>query len=115
MSDGTNLANEPFDYSFNGKTYQIKKANLSKLILLQRKQAEIQKENDAGGDIRVIAYALYLTLHSVDETVTEEYILENCPADIDVAETLFTLGFMNQQKYAQLQRMAGVLVNQTKK
>ncbi len=92
------LTNVETPFTFNGKDYQIKKANLQQVILFQRQAKVIGEEKDAGGDLRMLAYAIYLALNAIDKNVTEDYILENCPGDIDVVAVLTQLGFMNQQK-----------------
>jgi len=113
MNDGEILTNAEFDYPFGGKSFKLKKASLQLVILFQRKAAEIGKENDPAGDLRIAAHALYLALHNADTTVTEEWVTENAPGDINVLEVLGQLGFLNQQKVALMNKMTDSLVNQS--
>lgn len=111
MIDGEIIINAEFDYSFAGKTFKIKRANLKQVISWQRKVAEIVKENDPSRDALMVAYALYLSLNAVDTTITEDYILDNAPGDLDVMGTLAILGFMSQQKVEMAQKVRDALVN----
>lgn len=103
------LVNVNFPFSFDGKEYHVKKANLEQVILFQRKSAEIA--GDASVDLMMAAYAIYLILYAVDKNVTEEFVKENCPGDIDVVAILSQLGFMNQQKVEAMQKLRNALGN----
>ena len=112
MNEPEIMTNIEFDFPILGKTYKIKKASIKQVIDWQRKVSEIQKEKDAGADLRMIAYAIYAIIHSVDTTVTEDYILENVPGDLNAEEILLKLGFLNQQKVAMMGRIKNSLGNQ---
>jgi hypothetical protein len=100
MSETTlyQLVNAPFTFSFAGKEYNIKKANLEKAILYQQKMKELQNAGDPTPDLKLAAYCIYIVLSEVDNAITEQFVLQNTPADIDVLECLTTLGFMNPQR-----------------
>lgn len=98
MSEAEILTNIEFDFLFNGKTYKIKKATLRQVIDFQRKVADITKDKDPSGDLRMAAYAIYLALHAIDNTITEDDVLDKMPGDIDVMDVFARLGFMSQQK-----------------
>lgn len=111
MSDeGLIMTNTEFDFPFAGKTYKVKKANLSMVMDFQRKVAEIQKEKDPAADLRIGAYALYLVLHNTDSTITEQYVNENCPGDIDIVDIIKVLGFMSQRKMVMMGKIGDLLV-----
>lgn len=111
MTDGEILTNAEFDFPFAGKVYKVKKASLKLVIDFQRKTDTITKEKDVAADLRMVAYAIYLILHAVDSTVTEDYVIENAPGDIDVVDTLAKLGFLNQQKVAIMNKIRNSLVS----
>jgi microcompartment protein CcmK/EutM len=112
MSDeGLIMTNTEFDFSFAGKTYKVKKANLVMVMDFQRKVAEIQKEKDPAADLRIGAYALYLVLHTSDSTITEQYVNENCPGDTDIVEIIKNFGFMSQRKMVMLGQIGNLLEN----
>lgn len=111
-NEGEIVANLEFAYNFAGKNYTLKKANLKQVMDFQRKTMEIQKENDPAADLLITAYALYLSLHAVDSTITLQYIEENAPGDIDPMETFILLGFMSRQKLENLLKIKNQPVNQ---
>ena len=111
MTEGEIVTNIEYDYPFAGKTYKIKRASLKQVMDFQRKAGEITKENDPAGDLRMAAYAIYLVLHTIDPTVTEEHILDNAPGDLDVMDTLVKLGFINQQKVDMMNKIRNSLVS----
>ena len=97
MNEGAILTNASFDFLFAGKIYSIKKANLRQVMEWQTKILELGK-NTKTPDAAVVVPALLIILHATDPTVDENYILDNAPGDIDIMETLLTLGFISQQK-----------------
>jgi hypothetical protein len=98
--DGINLTNTEFPFTFGGKEYAVKKANLSQVILFQRKAKEIVDKQDAGGDLMIVAFGIYLILNGVDKNITEEFVNENCPGGLDKMQTLVDLGFTSPPKAA---------------
>lgn len=109
MNDSATLTNIEFDFPFAGKTYKIKKATLRQVMDFRRKVSTITDEKDAAGDLRIVVYAIYLILHGVDETVTEDFILDNASPDINIIGTMNDLGFLNQQKAKVLNRIQDAL------
>lgn len=108
MTDAIKLTNTTIPFEFNGKEYQVKRANLSQIIDFQRKGYEIGKEQDAGSEPRLAAYAIFLVLNAVDKNITEQEVLDNCP-EVDLAEITVQLGFMSQQKMDSLQKLRNLL------
>lgn len=97
MEDKTlyELANVPFDFKFDGKTYSIRKANLEKVILYQKKIKELAESKDETPELSIAAYCIYLCLKDADANITIENVKEKCPGNIDVLELLEVLGFMS--------------------
>lgn len=110
MSDGMNLINREMPFSFAGQEYEIKRATLQQVIEFQRRAKEIGDENDAGGDLRIAAYAIFLILNGQDKNITEDFVVNNCPGDLDVMDALAKLGFMSQQKVEAMDRVRNALV-----
>lgn len=108
--EALSLTNSDIKFSFDGKEYSVKKANLQQVIEFQRKAREITDEKDAGADMRIAAYAIYLILNSTDKNITETQILEKCPGDIDIMQVFTQLGFMNQQKAKMAREIGDALV-----
>lgn len=108
MTEPIKLTNTEIDFEFNGKDYKVKRANLTQIIQFQRKGVEIGKEQDAGGEQRIAAYAIFLVLNAVDKNITEQEVLDNCP-DVDLAEISVQLGFMSQQKMDNLRKLRNLL------
>lgn len=92
------LANQPFEFEWNGQTHTVKKANLGQVALYSERLREYVKTGEGGSDQRLAAYAIWLTLHSQLPDLTEEQILEATPGDLDVIGTLTTLGFLFPKK-----------------
>lgn len=100
MSDESlyRLVNPEFDFEFGGKKYHVRKANLEKAVQYQRKVKELRDSNVESPDLLIVAYCIYLVLRDVDQNITEEVVLQQTPADIDVLGCLSTLGFMSPTK-----------------
>ena len=111
MSEGEILTNVEFDYAFAGKTYRVKKASLKQVMEFQRKVLEINKEKDGTEEIRMTAYALYVILNKADSSITEEFVNENAPGDIDIIDIIGKFGFMNQRKMEALGKVSNLLEN----
>lgn len=107
------IANAPFKFEFADKTYEVKKANIRQAILFQDRVKELTDSKDSSTDLRMAAYAIFLALHDVDKNVTEDFVFDNAPGDIDVMETIATLGFMSQQKVAAMKRIRDTLAPQS--
>lgn len=109
--DPIKLTNASIPFTFDGKEYEVKKANLQQVILFQRRAKEIGDEKDAGGDLLMASYALWLILRESDPTLTEDNILNKCPGDLDVMAILSQLGFMSQQKVELMNRVRDTLAS----
>ena len=90
------LVNPEFDFEFMGNSYRIRKATLDKLISYQNKVKDL--EGDAGADSKLIAHCIYIMLKDKIEGLTEQTVLENTPADIDILDILSKLGFISPSK-----------------
>ena len=108
--ESISLINPSFSFTFNGKDFAVKKASLTQVIQFQRKAKEIGDQKDAGGDLLIGAYAIFLILNGVDKNITEEYVQENCPGDLDIMDIISKLGFMNQQKAEMARKTRDALV-----
>ena len=107
------ITNIEFDYPFAGKIYKLKRANLRQVIDFQHKIMAMDK-SDSSISVMAVAPALLVSLSAVDPTITEDYILDNTPGDIDVMATLQLLGFLSQKKVEIAQKITDSLVkNQT--
>lgn len=95
------LANTEFPITFAGKEYTVRKAHLGMAITYQKKLQELAKSAEPGMELRLAAYCLFLVLNKVDSTITEEFVLENVPGDIDVLGIIQHLGFMSPQMRAE--------------
>lgn len=92
------LVNPSFDFEWNGEVFHVKKANLSKVFQYQQRARELSKAGDAGTDLKLAAYAIYLVLLDVKPDITEEQVLQNTSGDVDVIELFIRLGFLNPTK-----------------
>lgn len=96
--ESLDLSNLELAFNFAGKEYKVKKANLNQVIAFQRRVKEITDKGDGAADILAAAYAIYLVLFAVDNSVTEEHVLNNCAGDIETTDILIELGFLSQTK-----------------
>ena len=92
------LVNPAFTFSFAGKEYQVKKANLEKAVLYQQKIKELKESQVFAMDLKLVAYCIYIVLKDVDPNITEDFVFQNTPADIDIGDCLTMLGFMRPQQ-----------------
>lgn len=92
------LLNPEFTFKFAGKDYLVRKANLKQGILYQDKVQELLEHKTASVDLQLVGFCIWLILKEADPTITEDYVLNNTPADIDVVGTLTVLGFMNPKQ-----------------
>lgn len=112
MSDNTliKLVNPKFNLEFAGKEYSVRKATLEKTVQYYQRIKELK--DDPACDLKIIAYCIFLVLHDEVERpeITEEFVLNNTPGDIDLMETLTTLGFMNPKKMEIAQKIQGNVI-----
>ena len=92
------LVNPEFTFNFAGKEYRVKKANLEKAVLYQQKIKELEQTKDAASDLKLAAFCIYVVIKDVDKDITEKFVFENAPADLNVIECLTMLGFMSPQR-----------------
>lgn len=104
------LVNPEFELEFNGKTYRVRKANLDKVVQYYQKIDELSKTKDPSTDYKLVAFCIYLVLHSVDHSITEQQVLENTPGDLDVMDMLSTLGFINPRKMEKARQLQEAIV-----
>lgn len=109
MEESQVMTNTEFDYPFAGKNYKVKKATLRQVIEFQRKQFEIAAKKDPAGDLMMASFAIYIILHSADATVTEDFVTDNAPGDMDFMDVIAKLGFMSQQKVEMLTKIRNSL------
>lgn len=100
--DALKLINAEFPLDFGGETYQVKKANLEKVILFQTRFNDLTEAKDPAYESKMAGYCLYLVLRDVKKDVTEEWVSQNVPGDITMIDVIEQFGFMNQQKVALL-------------
>ncbi len=100
MSDITlyQLVNPPFSFTWNEKTYEVKKANLSQVVLYQARVKQIIDEKKDGAEALIAAYCIWLILKDKEDGLTEQFILDNTPGAIDLVDLLTTLGFVKPTK-----------------
>lgn len=96
--DGLKLINPEFTLSFAGKDYNVHKANLEKVIQFQAKMVELTEAKDSAWDLKGAAYCLYLVIKDADASITEQWVLENAPGNLDTYEVFEQLGFMSREK-----------------
>jgi hypothetical protein len=102
------LTNPEFSFEFNGLPYTLRKASLDKAVLYQIKVKELA--NDPAGDLKLLAYCIWLMLKDKIADLTEELVMQNTPADVDVMQVLSVLGFINPSKMEQASKIKDALV-----
>ena len=109
--EGQTLVNPNFEFDFAGKKYYVKKVNLRQVMEFQQKVSEIGKnKEDPTAESKMLASALYIVLHSVDANITEDFILDNCPGDMEMMSVISLFGFMSQRKTGIATSLSNVLV-----
>jgi len=90
------LVNPSFTFEFGGKVFEVKKANLQMAVQYQTRIKELKEKSST--ELLLVSYCIYLVLNKADSTITEDWVIENTPADIDVLDCLARLGFINQNR-----------------
>ena len=103
------LVNPEFDFEFGGKQYKLRKATLDKAIQYQQKMKELDK--DIAADLKIIAFCIYVMLKDKDPDITENFVLENTPADADALLILTTLGFISPSKMETAKKIQELVMN----
>lgn len=93
------LVNPSYSLEWNDKSYQVKKATLEQIAQYQQRAEQYVNEKQAGSDMRLAAYAIYLVLSKVIPNLTEQEVLENTAGDLDLVTLFTTLGFMNPARF----------------
>ncbi len=96
--EALSLINAEFPVEIAGETYQVKKANLEKVIQFQTRFSELTDAKDPAAEIKSAAYCLFLILKDAKPEITEEWVLKNLPGDVDFANIIEQFGFMSRQK-----------------
>lgn len=113
--DPIKLTNADVEFEFDGKPHKVRRANLQQVIQFQRRAKEMTGKEDAGADMALAAYAIFLVLNEADKNVTEEQVLEKCPGDIDAVDVFAQLGFMSRQKVAAMTAVRNALAQKETK
>jgi hypothetical protein len=103
-----NLINPAFTFSFAGKDYEVKKANIEQSQQYYVKLQELAKIQDmppASRDLEVVAYCIYLVLNKRYSEVTIDFVKENTPGTADVLQILITLGFIDPRRAEALKNL----------
>lgn len=96
--EGLKLINAEFDIEFANKTYKVRKASIEQVILFQTRMMSLADQKDSSLDIKAAAYCIFLTIQGSDKSITEDWVLQNAPGDLDPYDIFVQLGFMNRQK-----------------
>lgn len=89
------LVNPEFDFNWNGQNYHVRKANLEKVVKYQERARTLAKDGDQSGEMKLVAYCIYLILQDAIPELTEEQVMKEAPGDIDSLELMIRLGFLN--------------------
>jgi len=106
------LVNPEIDFTFAGKVYKIKKANIKKALSYQQKIKELTDDKATSVDLLLVSHCIFLCLKDIEPTITEDWVQENTPGDVDVAEVLTTLGFMNPKQRDLVRNLQGKNLSQ---
>lgn len=94
------LTNPKFQIEFDGKLYEVRKANLDKVVRYMQKIEDFRGNGKPAAEnmVELVTFCVWLILNEVDPSLTEAYIKENLTGDIDAAELLVNLGFLNPKR-----------------
>jgi hypothetical protein len=92
------LTNPEFSVKIGDKDYLIRKASLRQTISFQEKIKELYDKKDSAANVKSLSYAYWLILKDKYPEITEEYLLDVLPGDLDFSENLVMLGFMNPRQ-----------------
>lgn len=109
------LLNPSFVFKFADKEYQIRKANIEQVQQYITKMKELSADKDlipAVRDLEIVSFCLYLLLKKADQTVTEDFVKENLPGNIDGLVILGQLGFIDPQKVELLKKLQDQLISE---
>ena len=109
----TALVNPEFTFTFAGKEYQIKKANIKQVQQYFQKVEELSKDKERAQvvkDLEVVSYCLFISLNSVDPSVTEDFVQSNLPGAVDALSLLAVLGFIDPEKVQMVKKLQEKLI-----
>ena len=92
------LTNPKVKILWQDTEYEVHKANLAKVALLQKRIRELAEGNEPSADARMSAYAIYLILKEVLPEITEDEVLQKTQGNIDATDLLVQLGFLSPPK-----------------
>jgi len=97
------LVNPPLSLEWDGKQYEVKKANLSQVIQYRTRLNQYVESKEAAADQKLAGYCLWLILKDHIPGLTEEQVLENVSGEIGtsaagVLALLTELGFVSPEK-----------------
>lgn len=92
------IVNPEFDFDFQGTIYRLRKATLDKIVQFKLKFRELNDTKDADGDIKLLAYAIYIMLKDKNPDITLDFVMQNTPLDFEITQCLQVLGFINPNK-----------------
>ena len=101
MTETFKITNPERDFEFNGKVYKIRKATLGQAIQFQQKAVGLDKDKPEEM-VKLLAFAIQVMLQKQEPDLTTEQVLEQLPADTDVAALLSFLGFINPSTATQI-------------
>jgi hypothetical protein len=108
------LLNPAFTFEFADTTYEVKRANIEQVQQYQIKVNELGKKTDvpsAVRDLDLASYATYLILHKKYPDITETFVKENLPGNVDVISYLAELGFIDPQKAEMVKKLQEKIVS----
>src|SRR5258708_7365757 len=108
MSDPTTtiyeLTNPPFTFKLGGREFQVTRVNISQVAQYRKRISELS--STPGSEYKLITYAIFLVLNKADPTITEDWVIENTPGDVDIFKCLEVLGFMNPRQLEIAQKLS---------
>lgn len=109
------LLNPAFSFEFAGEIYQVKRANITQVQQYQMRVTELGKQDmiPAVRDLDIVAYATFLILNKSYPDVTEDFIKENLPGNMDVMSYLAELGFIDPQRADLIRKLQEKIVSES--
>lgn len=94
------LTNPEFPLEFAGVTYNVRKANLDKVVKYMQRMEEYRASGEPATVTgpKIISYCVWLILSTVKPDLTEQEVYDNIPGDVDATQLLVQLGFLNPKR-----------------
>jgi hypothetical protein len=108
------LVNPVFEFEFAGQKYSVKRANIEQVQRYQLKVTELGKKTDIPSSVRdldIVVYAVFIILQKNYPDVTEDFVKENLPGNVDVISVLSELGFIDPQKAEMVKKLQGKMLS----